>query len=75
VSLQAIPQPKAPGSASANASSRKKAKIRKQNLKDMLARTREDASHSSGGGFGLDLLDLMKKATLRIGLSKQLYVA
>jgi hypothetical protein len=62
VSPQAIPQLKAPGSASANASSRKRAKFRKQNLQDLLARSREDASHISGGDFGLDLLDLMKKA-------------
>jgi hypothetical protein len=61
--LQDIPQTKAPSSALANASSRKRAKIRKHGgLQALLAKSKEAGSHSSGGGFGLDLLDFMKKA-------------
>jgi hypothetical protein len=45
---------------SANASSKKRAKSRKQGgLQALLAKNKE-ASQSSGGGFGLDLLDFMK---------------
>jgi ribonuclease MRP protein subunit SNM1 len=52
-----------PSSASANASSRKRAKIRKQGgLQALLAKNRENDTRGSTGGFGLDLLDLMKKA-------------
>jgi ribonuclease MRP protein subunit SNM1 len=52
-----------PSSASANASSRKRAKIRKQGgLQALLAKSKETDARGSTGGFGLDLLDLMKKA-------------
>jgi len=45
---------------SANASSKRRAKSRKQGgLQALLAKNKE-ASQSSGGGFGLDLLDFMK---------------
>ncbi|KFX98157.1 hypothetical protein O988_04489 [Pseudogymnoascus sp. VKM F-3808] len=48
-----------PTAPSANASSKKRAKSRKQGgLQALLAKNKE-ASHSSGSGFGLDLLDLM----------------
>jgi ribonuclease MRP protein subunit SNM1 len=47
----------------ANASSRKRAKIRKQGgLQALLAKTNETDTRGSSGDFGLDLLDLMKKA-------------
>jgi ribonuclease MRP protein subunit SNM1 len=52
-----------PSSASANASSRKRAKIRKQGgLQALLAKSKETNTRASTGDFGLDLLDLMKKA-------------
>jgi ribonuclease MRP protein subunit SNM1 len=51
-----------PSSASVNASSRKRAKIRKQGgLQALLAKNKETDTRGSTG-FGLDLLDLMKKA-------------
>lgn len=53
---------KTPSSASANASSRRRAKSRKQGgLQALLAKNRETDIRGSAG-FGLDLLDLMKKA-------------
>jgi ribonuclease MRP protein subunit SNM1 len=49
------------GAASANVSSRKRAKIRKHGgLQALLAKSKEEASRGSSGSFGLDLLDLMK---------------
>lgn len=49
-----------PAAVSANASSKKRAKNRKQSgLQALLAKNKE-SSQSSSGGFGLDLLDLMK---------------
>ncbi|OBT78975.1 hypothetical protein VF21_02401 [Pseudogymnoascus sp. 05NY08] len=59
--LTSTPQSQAgtPTMPSANASSRKRAKSRKQGgLQALLAKNKE-ASQSSSGGFGLDLLDLM----------------
>lgn len=59
--LSSTPQPQAgtPTVPSANASSRKRAKSRKQGgLQALLAKNKE-ASQSSSGGFGLDLFDLM----------------
>jgi ribonuclease MRP protein subunit SNM1 len=51
-----------PSSASANANSRKRAKIRKQGgLQALLAKNRESGTRGSID-FGLDLLDLMKRA-------------
>jgi RNase P subunit RPR2 len=56
-SSQSLPQ--AGGSISANASSKKRAKNRKQSgLQALLAKSKEPSKPS--GGFGLDLLDLMK---------------
>lgn len=55
----------APGAmpASANASSKKRAKARKQGgLQALLAKSKENASRGSTQGFGLDLMDLMKQA-------------
>ncbi|KFY06742.1 hypothetical protein V492_07790 [Pseudogymnoascus sp. VKM F-4246] len=60
--LSSTPQPQAgtPIIPSANASSKKRAKSRKQGgLQALLAKNKE-ASQSSSGGFGLDLMDLMK---------------
>lgn len=60
--LSSTPQSQAstPTAPSANASSKKRAKSRKQGgLQALLAKNKE-ASQSSSGGFGLDLLDLMK---------------
>jgi ribonuclease MRP protein subunit SNM1 len=52
-----------PSSTLANANSRKRAKVRKQGgLQALLSKSRETSSRGSAGGFGLDLLDLMKKA-------------
>jgi ribonuclease MRP protein subunit SNM1 len=60
--LRVIPQTKTPSAALANASSRKRAKIRKHGgLQALLAKSKEGSSHGFSGGFGLDLLDLMKK--------------
>ena len=59
--ISSTPQSQAgtPTMPSANASSRKRAKSRKQGgLQALLAKNKE-ASQSSSGGFGLDLLDLM----------------
>lgn len=58
--LSSTPQSQAtPTVPSANASSRKRAKSRKQGgLQALLAKNKE-ASQSSSSGFGLDLLDLM----------------
>ncbi|ELR05787.1 hypothetical protein GMDG_01865 [Pseudogymnoascus destructans 20631-21] len=59
--LTSTPQSQAgtPTMPSANASSRKRAKSRKQGgLQALLAKNKE-ASQSSSGGFGLDLWDLM----------------
>jgi hypothetical protein len=48
---------------SANASSKKRAKIRKQGgLLAVLAKKQDIDTRGSSGGFGLDLFDLMKKA-------------
>lgn len=61
--LETHSAPRTPSSTSANANSRKRAKIRKQGgLQALLAKNKETDTRSSGGGFGLDLLDLMKKA-------------
>ncbi|KFY23100.1 hypothetical protein V493_06099 [Pseudogymnoascus sp. VKM F-4281 (FW-2241)] len=60
-SFSGIPQSQAgtPTTPSANASSRKRAKSRKQGgLQALLAKNKE-ASQSSSSGFGLDLLDFM----------------
>jgi hypothetical protein len=55
--------PRTPGSALANASSRKRAKFRKQGgLQALLAKSKEADTRGSAVGFGLDLLDLMKEA-------------
>lgn len=63
LSSDTYPATRTPGSASANASSRKRAKIRKQSgLQALLAKNKELDTRGSAGGFGLDLLDLMKKA-------------
>lgn len=62
-SLETHPAATTPSPASANASSRKRAKIRKQSgLQALLARKKETDTRGSLGGFGLDLMDLMKKA-------------
>lgn len=49
--------------ASANATSKRRAKVRKQGgLQALLAKNREVDTRGNAGGFGLDILDLMKKA-------------
>lgn len=49
---------------SANISSKKRAKVRKQGgLQALVARKKEIDAGVSGGGFGLDLLDLMKSSS------------
>ncbi len=54
---------KTASSAMSNASSRKRAKVRKLGgLQALLAKNKDTRGRGSGGGFGLDLLDLMKKA-------------
>jgi len=50
---------KTSGTSSANLRSKKRAKARKHALQGILARQRAAESHSSG--FGIDLMDLMKK--------------
>lgn len=64
-SAPATPQPQATGppvSAAVNASSKKRARARKQGgLQAMLAKSKtETATSSAGAGFGLDLMDFMK---------------
>jgi ribonuclease MRP protein subunit SNM1 len=50
-------------STSANANSRKRAKVRKQGgLQALLAASKENKTRGSSGGFGLDLMDMMKRA-------------
>jgi ribonuclease MRP protein subunit SNM1 len=62
-SLETHPAATTPSSTSASASSKKRAKIRKQGgLQALLAKNKEKDTRGSGGGFGLDLLDLMKQA-------------
>ncbi|KAH8816254.1 hypothetical protein F5884DRAFT_664407 [Xylogone sp. PMI_703] len=52
----------APQSSSTNVGSKKRAKLRKQaGLGALLARSKESEARNSNAGFGLDLLDLMKK--------------
>lgn len=48
---------------SANATSKRRAKVRKQGgLQALLAKNRDIDGRGNSGGFGLDILDLMKKA-------------
>ncbi|KAI9744901.1 MAG: hypothetical protein M1818_001826 [Claussenomyces sp. TS43310] len=55
-------QIESPGPSSANANSKKRAKSRKQGgLQALLAKNREAAARRPSRGFGLDLMDLMKK--------------
>jgi ribonuclease MRP protein subunit SNM1 len=60
--LETHSAPRTPSSTSANASSRRRAKIRKHGgLQALLEKNKETDTRVSGGGFGLDLFDLMKK--------------
>lgn len=57
------PAARTPSSASANASSRKRAKARKQGgLQALLAKSKETSARGPADSFGLGLLDLMRKA-------------
>ena len=63
ISSQTYSTSKTASSSAANASSRKRAKARKLgSLQALLAKHKESATQPSTGGFGLDLLDLMKTA-------------